>query len=281
MMWLIARLMPYPMALALGRGFGRLAYRLAKRRRHIAEVNLRLCLPELTPAQTDDLNRRHFEAMGIGLVMTAFSWWASDRKVEPLYHPEGREHVDQALSSGKGVLLVGYHFTDMELVGRMAARHNPIAVVYRKHENPVIEWALARQRKRRFADAIPHRDVRRMVRTMKSNIGLWFSPDQAYNSQHSVLAPFFGVAAATHTSASVLARLGKAPVIMAYGHRLPGNQGYRVVAKPPLEAFPSSDPVIDAGRINAEIEIAIREAPEQYFWSHRRFKKRRGMKDPY
>ena len=281
LMWLIATLLSYGMAQRLGRLIGGAAYRLAKRRRHIARVNLKLCFPDYSDKEIDDLNRRHFEAMGIGLVMTAFGWWASDRKLEPLCHFAGLHHLEKAFAEGKGVLMVGHHFTDMEIVGSMAARRHPIAVVYRQHENPVLEWALARQRRRLFADAISHKDVRKMVRTLKNNIGLWYPPDQAYSGQHSAVVPFFGVPAATHTGTSTLARLSKAPVIMVYGHRLPGNAGYRVEASAPLGNFPTDDAAADAARINLEIETIIRKAPEQYFWSHRRFKRRRGLADPY
>jgi KDO2-lipid IV(A) lauroyltransferase len=55
---------------------------------------------------------------------------------------------------------------------------------------------------------------------------------------------------------------------------LPYGGGYEVIFMPPLENFPSADPVADARRMNEVIELAIRQAPEQYFWVHRRFKSR-------
>ena len=280
--WLATALPPYGAVQAMGRWIGRAAYRIGGRRRHITRVNLALCFPELTEEQRERLTRDHFEAMGIALMMTGFAWWASDRKVERLYHPEGREHVDRALAAGGGAILLGHHFTDMEIVGRMAARHNPIAVVYREHNHPVLEWAFRRNREKRFAAAISHEDIRSMIKALrKQGIAVWYAPDQAYNGPHSALVPFFGVPAATHTGTSAIARLSKAPVILVHGHRLPGNAGYRVVAQPPLEGFPSDDPAADAARINALYEQTIRQAPEQYLWSHRRFKKRKGLADPY
>ncbi|MNR51215.1 Lipid A biosynthesis lauroyl acyltransferase [compost metagenome] len=50
----------------------------------------------------------------------------------------------------------------------------------------------------------------------------------------------------------------------------------------PLADFPSSDATVDSTRVNAAIEAMVREAPSQYLWIHRRFKRRPpGMKSPY
>ena len=65
--------------------------------------------------------------------------------------------------------------------------------------------------------------------------------------------------------------LGVFPVTV-WSHQL--DDGWEVIFLPPLEDFPSGDPVADATRMNAVIEQGIREMPEQYFWVHRRFKSR-------
>ncbi|HEY4696659.1 MAG TPA: hypothetical protein VIH29_01450 [Gallionella sp.] len=49
-----------------------------------------------------------------------------------------------------------------------------------------------------------------------------------------------------------------------------------------MKNFPSGDAVSDTTRMNKEIEEAVREMPEQYFWLHKRFKTRpKGEKDFY
>ncbi|MDJ0808232.1 MAG: LpxL/LpxP family Kdo(2)-lipid IV(A) lauroyl/palmitoleoyl acyltransferase [Gammaproteobacteria bacterium] len=282
LLWLAGRHLSYPFALRVGAWLGRLIHRLARRRRQIAEVNLRLCFPELSEAERSSLRMAHFEALGIGLILTGYAWWASDAKIRRLIRQvDGLEHLEACLSQGRGALLLGSHFTDLEISGRLFIQCHPTAVMYRRHENPVIEWAFSRNRQRNFVAAIPREDMRKTLRTLKENHSIWYATDQSFKGPGSTLAPFFQVPAATHTGTSRLAKISRAPVLTFNCIRLPGNQGFHLIFKPPLEGFPSEDARADATRINALIEEAVRLAPEQYLWTHRRFKKRQGLPDPY
>lgn len=281
LLWLNAKLLPYGLALRLGSLLGRLGYHLIPRRRHIAQVNIDLCFQTLNEVERNHLLQRHFESLGVGLLTSGFAWWASDAKLRPLVRIEGLEHLEQALAQGRGAILLSAHFTDLELTGRLLSLHHPFAVMYRRHENPVIEQAFSRNRQHRFTAAIPRDDIRLMVRTLRNNHAVWYAPDQSFKGLNSALVPFFGVPAATNTGTSRLAKVARSPVLLFVGYRLPGSEGYRLVIHPPLEDFPTDDPTVDAARINGLIEQAVKQAPEQYLWIHRRFKKRKGMADPY
>ena len=281
LLWAVARLVPYPFALRLGRGIGRIGYRLASRRRHIAEVNISLCYPELSDSEQRTIVKQHFEAVGISFLMTGFSWWGDDEKLKPLIHSSGFELLESQLKKGRGVLLVGMHFVDLDLTGRRLGEHFPLSFIYRQHENPVIELAFKRNREKRSSQAISRGDLRSVLRALKKNRIVWLAPDQAKRGKHSVLAPFFGIPASTSTIISRIARISGAPVMLGYGYRLPGDQGYMLEIQPPLEAFPGDSVESDTNRINLSIEEATRRAPAQYLWTHRRFKKRKVLPDPY
>jgi len=82
------------------------------------------------------------------------------------------------------------------------------------------------------------------------------------------------VPAATVTGLSRLAKLVGARVVPCVTRMLPGGAGYEVRCYPAWENFPGLDPEADARRMNAFIEERVLEAPEQYFWTHKRFKTR-------
>lgn len=281
LLWLNAKVNTYRGTLALGAALGRLARPFMPRRQHIATVNISLCFPELSDERRRQLVLEHFESLGISMLLLGFSWWARDSKLAPLLHGEGLDQVGSALEKERGAILLGMHFTDLDIVGRLIAHRLKISVVYRQHENPVIEHFFRLHRARHFTSAIPKGDTRALLRALRANTPVWYATDQAMRGRHSALVPFFGIPAFTNTGTSRLAKISRAPVIPLFGYRLPGNQGFRVVAYPPLQGFPSSDPIADTIKINRVIEEAIRLAPAQYLWIHRRFKKRRGEPDPY
>lgn len=273
LMWCAAQL-PYRLQLALGRRLGGLLHGIGGRRRRIAEVNLRLCRPELTPQQRRALLRRHFESVGIALFETALSWFAPAGRLRPLVEVEGLEHVQAAFARGRGAIVLIGHFTTMELVARLLALHLPLHVSYREHKNPVYQHVLAQVHGAHCASIIGHTDLRAMYRALKANEALWYSPDQNYAGKHSAFAPFFGVPASTITATTRIAATSGAPVIPLRAERRADGRGYRITLQAPVTDYPSGDPVADATHINQIIETHARAIPEQYLWVHRRFKTR-------
>jgi KDO2-lipid IV(A) lauroyltransferase len=98
--------------------------------------------------------------------------------------------------------------------------------------------------------------------------------DMDFGLRDSVFVPFFGVQACTLTAVSRLARLSGARVVPFVAKVLPDYQGYKLTIHEPLANFPSGDHTADALRTNRFLEECIRSAPDQYYWVHRRFKRR-------
>ncbi|HEV2212784.1 MAG TPA: LpxL/LpxP family Kdo(2)-lipid IV(A) lauroyl/palmitoleoyl acyltransferase [Gammaproteobacteria bacterium] len=267
-----AILLPYGAQLALGRGLGRLLRRAAKRRWRITLVNLERCFPQLDAGARSGLALRHFESLGITLFETAMCWWAHDARLKKLVTMDGLEHLQAARAKGHGVILLSAHFTSLEIGGRFLTLYTDFHVMYRPHQNALLEDVTRRSRERHWDLAIPRNDVRLMLKSLKSGKPVWYAPDQGYRGKNSEMIPFFGIPAPTNTATSRLARMSEAPVVPFFVERLPGTAGYRLYALPALENFPSEDADADALRINRLLEERIRRVPEQYLWSHDRFK---------
>lgn len=277
-------MLPRPLQMRVGAVLGRLLYLIASRRRHIAAVNLKLCFPELSDDERNQLLKRHFAALGISLLETGNAWWCPHEKIKMLVaNFNGADYVRAALASGRSVLLIGAHFTTLEISNALfrAAFETPISIIYRPHENPEVDWMYRHQRERHTTQAIARDDMRSLVKLLRQNAVVWYAPDQNYGLKNSVFAPFFGVPAATNTSATRLARSTGCVVIPFVSKRLADNR-YEINMLPPFENFPSEDPQADATQINLALEKALRGMPEQYLWVHRRFKDRPpGERDVY
>ena len=204
----------------------------------------------------------------------ALAWMGSQRAIERIPVAfEGLEHLEVARRDGAGVLLVGAHFSHLELCARLVSQRIRIAGMYREHADAAFEWAIKRARLL-YADAMfAKHEIRQSVRYLKGGGTIWYAPDQDMRGKDAVFAPFFGVPASTITATHHLARLSGARVI-AFFHRRTAAGGYAIRLEAPLEGFPGSDVVADTARVNAAIERMVREAPAQYLWLHKRFKTR-------
>ncbi len=271
----LCALLPYPLLLLLGDAVGLLMYALVAPRRRVAQTNIRLCFPELDAAAREKLVRATFRSAAISIFENALSWWGSDRRMRRLYRIEGLEHYEAARAQGKGIILLGGHYTTLEISGRFLAYHVAgLQPIYKRAHNPLYEALMSAMRKRLFDDLLLNTDMRTIVRNVKAGKVVWYAPDQDFGRERSVFAPFMGVATATLTTTARLARLTGAPVLPYYSERLPGLQGYLIRLLPPLENFPSGDDVADATLTNTVLERQVRAAPAQYLWIHRRFKTR-------
>ena len=270
--WLLAHL-PYRVLMALGRGLGRLIEHVPSARRRIAERNIALCFPELDTAAQQRLVRMHMRDLGLMLAEFALGWLGSDAALERIpVEIEGLEHLEAARRQSRGVLLVGGHFSHLELCARLVSKRIRIAGMYRRMDSDVFEWAVLRARLD-YAEAMFDKDdLRGTVRYLRSGGTLWYAPDQDMRSKDSVFVPFFGVPAATITATHHLARLSGA-LVMPFHHRR-HKGGYHIRIGVPMEGLPSRDVATDTARVNAALETMVREAPEQYLWVHKRFKTR-------
>ncbi|HET9678965.1 MAG TPA: LpxL/LpxP family Kdo(2)-lipid IV(A) lauroyl/palmitoleoyl acyltransferase, partial [Gammaproteobacteria bacterium] len=270
----LSLLLPYPALLWLGKRAGRLIHALAGRRQKLTRYNLAQCFPDKSADEIHSLERAHFEALGIGLFEIALCWWGHTHWLRQRVQIEGMEHLQAALRSGNGALLLSAHVTTLEIGGRLLGLFTPFCLMYRPNNNAALEWAISRSRAKHFERVIPRDDVRQLLRSLKENRVVWYAPDQGFTGKNHVMAPFFNIPAPTNPATSRIARASNAPVLPFYVQRLPGTQGYRLQIDPPLADFPGADPINDATRVNRIIEAQVYLAPEQYLWMHNRFKTR-------
>jgi KDO2-lipid IV(A) lauroyltransferase len=277
-MWLVAQL-PIRCQWVLGKSIGLLAWKLLNRRRHITETNIRLCFPELSDEQKASLVRKTFIANGIGLMELGIAWFRDPAKLTNITYIHGLNHFKKALEGGNGVILLGGHYSTLDLGGSLVTEFIEADVMQRDHNNPLLNAVMTRARERRYGTVLGARDLRGLFRSLQQNHAVWYATDQDYGRKDIVFAPFFGIEAGTITATSRIAERSKCAIVPFSHFRRKGKPGYDIYFHPPLENFPSGDDLEDATRINTIIEKEIRKAPEQYLWMHRRFKTRPDPED--
>lgn len=273
--WLLVQL-PLSWLYALGAGLGRISAPLAPYRRRVCATNIRLCFPQYTPQQQKDLVRACFRSVGISLVETLIAWLGSEKKLSQIsftiHGLEQYEHYHKNNATPR-LLCLGFHFTTLEIIGRLLSQHVRFALFYRAHPNPVFNYFMVKSRTRYAYKVLERHEIRALIRVLKEGIPMWYAPDQDYGRKVSVFAPFFNIPTATITTPAKMARSFDLTVFPVTYYR-DKNYHYHLHMHPALENYPSDDEVENASRINQILEKAIVAYPEQYLWQHRRFKTR-------
>jgi KDO2-lipid IV(A) lauroyltransferase len=261
--------LPWSLQQGLGKYLGRLLHLIAKRRRHICDVNLKICYPEMTDIARKALTKAHFESMGIGVFEMFTTWFQDKNKTISKVSFNNQDVVEKALAKGKGSIIIGAHFSSIDLCGTHMACYIDVHPIYKLQRNPVMNWVMERQRRKIFSKTIERRNVREVIKSLKQNKAVWYAVDQDYGRKNSVFAPFYGHECATISHISRLAKSTQATILLYdYGRT---KEGY-FLSLSELEDYPTGDEVQDATRINQLIQQQIEPKKEQYFWTHRRFK---------
>jgi len=269
LLWLVGRL-PWSWQRRLADGFGAFVFHCVPIRRQVTLVNLRRCFPELSAGACRRLARRHYQSLALGLLEVGRCWWRPAGDL-PACRLEGLAGLERARAGGRGVLLVSGHFTTLEIAGRMLALRAPSCCLYRDPNNPVLADLLRRHRTAWTNRAIEMRDLTGLIRALRDGETVWYAPDQGKWTPQSAVLPFFGQPAITNTSTHRLAKMSGAAVFTFFPRREKDGT-YVLTIGPELADFPSAEAEADTLRLTALLEDAIRTAPEQYLWVHRRFK---------
>ncbi|MCH8142633.1 MAG: hypothetical protein IH908_13665, partial [Proteobacteria bacterium] len=91
--WLLTHL-PLRVMVALSKGFGRVFYHLAHHRRHVAEINLKLCFPELSDEARKQMVKNVFIHVAVGAAVTALGELRGARVILVLVPELMRERLD-------------------------------------------------------------------------------------------------------------------------------------------------------------------------------------------
>jgi KDO2-lipid IV(A) lauroyltransferase len=269
-------LLPFRAQVALGRTLGGLGRRLLPRRRAVARTNLRLCLPELSEAEREQVLREHFQWLGVAAVCQGLSWAADVDRLRRIIRFRNREVIDQCLDQGRAVIVLVPHFVGLELGGTgFTALVHPGMYMYQRIRSPVID-AQVKHGRTRFGSIPVERqdDLRGLIREMKRGTPFFYLPDQDPGRRRGIFVPFCGIPAATVPTLGRIARMANARVIPTFARFCSDGSGLELIFDQPLAGFPSDDSVADTARMNQVIEARMRDMPAQYFWVHRRFKTR-------
>ncbi|MBJ7310108.1 lipid A biosynthesis acyltransferase [Rugamonas sp. CCM 8940] len=274
LMWLLHWL-PLPLLGRFGDLVGAILFTLLRARRHIALTNLRLCLPELGEAERVRLARQHFQAYSRSVWERGVLWWASEARLRRLITVEPGAVPVAAMTQTPTILLCP-HFVCLDVAGVAIAMEASASSMYVQQKNAAFDQVLRRGRSRfKPVRLFTRQDgIKPILRALRDKLPYFMLPDMDFGEKDAEFVPFFGVEAATLTATARIAASTGAQVMPVIATFLPNYRGWRVKFYPVWDNYPGEDMLAATRRMNEFIEERVREAPAEYFWTHKRFKTR-------
>jgi KDO2-lipid IV(A) lauroyltransferase len=265
---------PRPMADALGFGCARLLDAVVPRLRQTAYTNLSLAYPGEDTAWRKRTVDGVYRSIGRLLVALARFPRINESNVAEWIRYEGFEHYERAKERGRGVLFATAHLGNWELSAfAHALLTEKMNIVVRPLDNPLIDDLVETRRALSGNTLLSKRDfARSILHALRDNEPVGILVDQNSAGDNSAFVPFFGRQACTNLTFAKLAERSGAAVIPGFALWNENERRYVLRFYPPVAM--TGDAVEDTALIQAAVEAAIRECPEQWLWIHRRWKTR-------
>ena len=245
-------------------------------RRRVAIRNVQRCFPQWPAERQRQVARDSLQHEMKTLTELPCLWLGPDAAVSNLIREtRGGELISQAMSQGRGMILLTLHQGSFEGPAIPFSRDHVITGVY-KPQKGVFE-DLSRQGRTRYkgrlVPAVGGTVREKMVECLRRGEMVYFLPDQAPARGRGVHAPFFGHPAYTPTLVHKLIQESGAPVLFMVGERLPEGAGYIMHVIPASPEIGSADMNESLAAMNRDIERCVLLCPEQYWWGYKRFRR--------
>ena len=271
---------------AYGEKLGTIAFHLLRMARKTALNNLHLALGrEKSKKEIEQICRGSFKNIGKDMMETSRFFDYDDNHLRTLTRIDGKEHLDQALRQGKGVIALTAHLGNFPLMFyRLLEEGYPLSVVIKLSNNPNMVKSITAIVETTGIEFIPDKPriscVARCLNVLKENRILMMQID--FNAPVTeAWVDFFGCLVPTYKGPVVFSFRTGAPIVPVFIVRN-SSQLHQIVIHPPFDLNSTEDRQRDItsniARLTKIVEAVIREHPEQWWWALRRFKRARDIK---
>jgi Kdo2-lipid IVA lauroyltransferase/acyltransferase len=261
-----------------GRFIGWVLIKQNSRAYRVTLRNLELCYPDMNEQERLQLARESMSQSGQTLGEIGIAWAGTKEKFERNFRMIGsaeNQHLfDDALAAEKGVLVLGPHLGNWEFLSSWFPVFCDMMVLYKMAKKPEIEKTMLEARLASGLKEVPgNRDgISRLVKHYEERKTIAIMPDQEPSERSGVWADFFGIPALTPKIVHYIIQQNPEGCVL-FSYMLRTDTGFRIVFKAPPEEIYSEDPTISAAALNKGIEACVADAPAQYQWEYKRFKR--------
>lgn len=268
--------LPITVARSLGRVVSGLLWHFNSRNRHVTEVNLKHCYPNLSAADQRNLARKSYLSIGESVAEMGSVWLKPAEQVLAMVESvEGETLFRDAIAQARGTIVLIPHLGNWEVVGLYLAQAHETTSLYELSGRQRLDSFISEVRSRNGAILVPtnQKGIGRLLKNLKKGHVTAILPDQLPRERGSgEYAPFFGHQVLTMTLASNLIQRTGAEVL--FGFALRTKKGFKIVFKEADEGVRSDSQLESLTALNRGVEQCIEHCPSQYIWEYKRFRDR-------
>jgi KDO2-lipid IV(A) lauroyltransferase len=271
--------LPYRVAIALGRLVGLLLYAALPLRRKIVTVQMRTALGM---EDIRSLVVKVFMNQGEILVDTVRYAYLNDEEIKGRITVESREHLDEALASGRGLMMITGHIGNWEILSHLPRLMGiQFCVMADVRKDARLESIIDGIRSRSGATILPPKGKALMlIKELRKGHTIGVIIDQRGRRRDGLFCDAFGLPAPTNPAPAFIAVKGEAMVLPVYAIR--EDRGFRIRFDKPVDArsFGQGEAAIQdlSDFMQAWVTSVVRRYPDQWFWLHSRWIKRSTMR---
>ncbi|MDA9027282.1 hypothetical protein N9I12_00630 [Gammaproteobacteria bacterium] len=262
-------LLPTAWQKILGQVLGSLLLIIASKRKRIAQMNIQACFPLLATQEQNKLLHQNFKFLGASIFQTGSAWFWSDAKIQKhvQYEIKGLGLLNN-IDMKSGNLVLFKHSQHLELDARLLGLNSEIFGVERSHNSPIMNKLQTQGRLSSIQATADKNNPRKFLAWLKKGKNVLYAIDQDYGWENSIELSFFKNPAATITTTRKIIDITHCNLLFV--------NSYFAKEKLVLELESINHNELDsmqlAQKINDLMEQKITLHPEEYLWSHRRFK---------
>tara|TARA_Y200000002_G_scaffold59758_1_gene45134 strand:- start:472 stop:1332 length:861 start_codon:yes stop_codon:yes gene_type:complete len=243
------------------------------RSKQIIHANIRRGIPDSNSEKLENITRSMWNNYGRlfaeYMFIKDFRYGKLSRKIQI----EGQDILDQIKNSNKQVVFVSGHFSNFELMAMYLEKTGiKLSAIYRPLNNVFLNGIMEEIRKKFICKYQIKKGIgglKKLISLKKKNFSTAMMIDQRVSE--GILSNFFNKQALTSTIPAQLVKKFNIPVVPVYIERINGLN-FKILIHDPIN-FSKEDTIeIITLKLNQILERMILQKPEQWIWSHNRWK---------
>ena len=243
------------------------------RSKQIIHANIRRGIPDIDSKNLENITRMMWNNYGRlfaeYMFIKEFRFGKLGRKIQI----EGQEILDEIKKSKKQVIFVSGHFSNFELMAMYLEKTGiELSAIYRPLNNIFLNSIMEGVREKFICKHQIKKGIgglKKLISLKKNNFSTAMMIDQRVSE--GILSKLFNQNALTTTIPAKLVKRFKIPVVPVYIQRIKGLN-FKISVHNPIN-FSEETSIEDITfKLNQILEAMILKKPEQWIWSHNRWK---------